>query len=144
MSSRGRDRRAARQVGLQRPAHREGRAAAAEHRIRERAGAGQWLGRGTGRDDHRADADKLNDQGKDKFRTADLNGALGLFQQANSLDPDPRYVLNICLAYEALEKWGDAMASCKQARAMNPPPSSRRRSITGSICSRTSSSAHDR
>ena len=76
----------------------------------------------TGGDEHRADADKLNDQGKDKFRTADLNGALALFQQANSLDPDPRYVLNICLAYEALEKWGDAMASCKQARSMNPPP----------------------
>ena len=75
-----------------------------------------------GSDDHRAQADKLNDQGKDKFRTADLNGALALFEQANTLDPDPRYVLNSCLAYEALEKWGDAIASCKQARAMNPPP----------------------
>lgn len=73
-------------------------------------------------DDHRAEADKLNDQGKDKFRTADLNGALALFQQANQLAPDPRYVLNACLAYEQMGKWDDAMATCKQARAMNPPP----------------------
>lgn len=73
-------------------------------------------------DDHRAEADKLNDQGKDKFRTADLNGALALFQQANQLAADARYVLNECLAYEALAKWDDALASCKEARGMNPPP----------------------
>ena len=73
-------------------------------------------------DDHRAEADKLNDQGKDKFRTADITGALALFQQANQLAPDPRYVLNECLAYETLAKWDDAMAACKEARGMNPPP----------------------
>jgi len=73
-------------------------------------------------DDHRAEADKLSDQGKDRFRSADLNGALALFQQANQLAPDPRYVLNECLAYEAMAKWDDAMASCKEARGMNPPP----------------------
>lgn len=85
-------------------------------------GQGSGSAVATSGDGHRADADKLNDQGKDKFRTADLNGALAMFEQANNVDPDPRYVLNICLAYEALEKWGDATASCKQARAMNPPP----------------------
>lgn len=73
-------------------------------------------------DDHRAEADKLSDQGKDRFRAADLNGALALFQQANQLAPDPRYVLNECLAYEAMAKWEDAMATCKEARGMNPPP----------------------
>ena len=73
-------------------------------------------------DDHRAEADKLSDQGKDRFRAADLNGALALFQQANQLAPDPRYVLNECLAYEAMAKWDDAMATCKEARGMNPPP----------------------
>ena len=73
-------------------------------------------------DDHRAEADKLSDQGKDRFRAADLNGALALFQQANQLAPDPRYVLNECLAYEAMAKWDEAMATCKEARGMNPPP----------------------
>ncbi|MBV8759686.1 MAG: hypothetical protein JO257_20525 [Deltaproteobacteria bacterium] len=86
------------------------------------SGAGSSTATPPPADDHRAEADKLNDQGKDKFRTADLNGALALFQQANQLAPDARYVLNECLAYEAMEKWGDAMATCKQARSMNPSP----------------------
>ena len=71
---------------------------------------------------HRAEADKLNEDGKTKFRTADLNGAIALFQQANQLAPDPRYVFNVCLAYEAQQQWQQATASCQQARSMNPKP----------------------
>lgn len=71
---------------------------------------------------HRAEADKLNEDGKTKFRTADLNGAIALFQQANQLAPDPRYVFNICLAYEALQQWPQATASCQQAKTMSPSP----------------------
>jgi Flp pilus assembly protein TadD len=71
---------------------------------------------------HRADADKLNEDGKTKFRTADLAGAIALFQQANQLAPDPRYVFNICLAYEAQQQWPQATQSCQQAKAMNPTP----------------------
>jgi tetratricopeptide (TPR) repeat protein len=71
---------------------------------------------------HRAEADKLNEDGKTKFRTADLNGAIALFQQANQLAPDARYVFNICLAYEAQQQWQQATASCQQAKTMNPKP----------------------
>lgn len=71
---------------------------------------------------HRAEAEKLNDDGKTKFRTADLPGAIALFQQANQLVPDPRYLFNLCLAYEAEQQWDQATASCKQARTMSPKP----------------------
>jgi hypothetical protein len=71
---------------------------------------------------HRAEADQLNEQGKAKVRTAELDAAVQLFEQANALAPDPRYVYNTCLAYEAAEKWDNALASCKQARGMSPKP----------------------
>lgn len=71
---------------------------------------------------HRAEADKLNEDGKTKFRTADLAGAITLFQQANQLAPDPRYVFNICLAYEAQQQFQQATTSCQQAKSMSPKP----------------------
>ncbi len=70
---------------------------------------------------HRAEADALNRDGGDKLRRADLAGALAAFQQANTLLPDPKYVFNICLTYEAQEQWDNALAACRQARGMNPP-----------------------
>lgn len=73
-------------------------------------------------EDHRAEADALNEQGKAKVRTAELDAAVQLFQQANQLAPDARYVYNICLAYEAGEQWDRALASCKEARGMNARP----------------------
>jgi hypothetical protein len=81
------------------------------------------LGSPVGPDEtHRAEADALNEQGKDKLRGADLPGAQAAFQQANALVPDPRYVFNLCLVYETQEQWDKAIASCRQARAMNPQP----------------------
>lgn len=71
---------------------------------------------------HRAEAEALNEQGKDKLRSADLTGALGAFQQANKVVPDPRYQYNVCLTLEAQEQWDSAIAACKQARGMNPEP----------------------
>jgi hypothetical protein len=73
-------------------------------------------------DGRRAQAEALNDQGKDKLRSADVAGALAAFQQANQLAPDPRYQYNICLVYEAQEQWDAAIGACRQARAMNPDP----------------------
>lgn len=73
-------------------------------------------------DSHRAEADALNAQGSEKLQRADLDGAIATFQQANALDPDPRYVFNACLAYEAKQEWDNAIAACKQARGMNPQP----------------------
>ena len=69
----------------------------------------------------RPDAEKLNEDGKEKLRGADTAGALALFQQANSTLPDARYEFNVCLAYEASEDWTNAAVACKQARSMNPP-----------------------
>ena len=69
---------------------------------------------------HRAQADALNAQGKEKLQRADLQGALAAFQQANALLPDARYQFNICLTFEAQEQWQNAIAACRQARAMNP------------------------
>jgi hypothetical protein len=71
-------------------------------------------------DAKRAEAEALNEAGKEKLRGADVAGALATFQQANALLPDPRYQFNVCLAYEAQELWDKAVAACKQARAMNP------------------------
>src|SRR5262245_41822898 len=56
----------------------------------------------------RAEAEALNDQGKDKLRTADVAGALQAFQGAVALLPDARYQFNICLTLEAGEQWNDA------------------------------------
>ena len=70
----------------------------------------------------RADAEKLNEQGKEKLRGADLTGAMGSFQQAVALVPDARYQYNVCLTFEAQEQFANAIAACKQARGMNPEP----------------------
>jgi tetratricopeptide (TPR) repeat protein len=70
---------------------------------------------------HRAEAEQLNEQGKDKLRSADIAGALAAFQQANQLVPDPKYQYNVCLAYEAGERWQEAIGACQKARSMNPP-----------------------
>jgi hypothetical protein len=73
-------------------------------------------------DARRAQAETLNEQGKEKLRSADIPGALAAFEQANTLVPDARYVYNVCLAQEAQERWDDAIAACKRARSMNPEP----------------------
>lgn len=71
---------------------------------------------------HRAEAEALNDQGKEKLYGADIAGAIALFQQANTLLPDARYEFNVCVALGAQEQWDNAMTACRQARGMNPQP----------------------
>ena len=85
-------------------------------------GSGEGSGSATTPPDdaRRAQAEALNEQGKEKLRGADVAGALTAFQQATALVPDPRYQYNVCLALEAQERWDDAVGACKQARAMNP------------------------
>jgi tetratricopeptide (TPR) repeat protein len=70
----------------------------------------------------RAEADALNDKGKERLFNADTNGALALFQQANALLPDAKYQFNVCIALGAQEKWDDAIAACNKAKGMNPTP----------------------
>lgn len=69
---------------------------------------------------NRAQAEAFNEQGKEKLYSADLNGALALFQQANQALPDAKYEFNICLTLGAQEQWANAQAACQQARGMNP------------------------
>jgi hypothetical protein len=68
----------------------------------------------------RAEAESINDKGKEKLFAADTAGALQLFLQANALLPDPKYKFNVCVALGAMEKWDDAIAACTEARGMNP------------------------
>lgn len=68
----------------------------------------------------RAEAEALNEQGKEKLFGADTAGALALFQQANATLPDPKYQFNVCVALGAAERWDEAIAACTQARSMNP------------------------
>jgi hypothetical protein len=71
----------------------------------------------------RAEAEGLNDKGKERLFAADTAGALVLFQQAMTVLPDPKYQFNVCVALGAQEKWDAAIAACKQARSMNPSES---------------------
>ena len=85
------------------------------------AGSGTGSGSAVGSppdDAKRGQAEALNDQGKEKLRSADVNGALSAFQQANQLIAAARYVYNICLAYEAGQQWDQATGACKQASSM--------------------------
>lgn len=71
---------------------------------------------------HRAEAEKDNDDGKQKVFVADLAGALAAFQQADALVPDPKYEYNLCSTLGLLEKWDEATAMCQKALAKQPPP----------------------
>lgn len=86
------------------------------------SGAGSGSGSSSGAppvdEAKRAQAEALNEQGKEKLRSADLVGALADFTQANQLVADARYQYNVCLAYEAQEQWPNAISACKQARGM--------------------------
>lgn len=69
---------------------------------------------------HRADAEALNTQGREKLQGGDMQGALDLFARANQLLPDARYEFNVCLALEALQRWAEADGACRRARGMAP------------------------
>lgn len=66
------------------------------------------------------EAEAINEQGKEKLRGGDVAGALAAFQQAAQISPDARYVYNVCLTYQAMEKIDTAISECKRARSMNP------------------------
>ncbi len=68
----------------------------------------------------RAEAESLNDKGKEQLVAANTAGALQLFMQANATLPDPKYKFNVCVALGAMEKWDEAIAACTEARGMNP------------------------
>jgi hypothetical protein len=67
------------------------------------------------------DADAVNEAGKQKFKNGDPAGALAEFKRALELRRDPRFLMNMCLAHEALEQWEDAAATCNEVIRMKPP-----------------------
>lgn len=87
-------------------------------------GTGTGTGTGNAAPDEtkRADAEALNEKGKEALFNADTNNALTYFQQANAMLPDAKYQFNICLALGAAQRYPEATTACKQARAMNPSP----------------------
>lgn len=68
----------------------------------------------------RAQAEALKESGIEKLRGDNLTGALADLQQALALVPEPRYQYNICLVYEAMKKWDDAIGACNKVRTMKP------------------------
>jgi hypothetical protein len=70
----------------------------------------------------RPEAEKLDEDGKQKLFAADIKGALEAFTQANQIIPDARYEYNMCNALGLLEQWDNAIAECKKAKSMNPKP----------------------
>lgn len=67
-----------------------------------------------------AQAEDLNNRGKQYFREAQVDQAKSSFEQAIDLNPDPRYMMNLCLAYEALNDYDTAIATCEQVIQAKP------------------------
>lgn len=70
--------------------------------------------------DQLAEADRINDEGKQMFRDGKVAGARARFEQAIEINADPKYVMNLCLAFEALEKYKEAIAACERVITSNP------------------------
>ncbi len=68
----------------------------------------------------KAKAEKLNSEGKQLFIAADIAGAVAKFEAAAQAHPDPRYDFNICLGYETLKRYKDALSMCKRVLSKNP------------------------
>jgi hypothetical protein len=67
-----------------------------------------------------AEAESLNNQGKSLFRSAKVDEARARFEAAIALNPDPRYMMNLCLAHEALKDYERAIATCRDVITAKP------------------------
>ncbi len=65
-------------------------------------------------------AEALNDAGKAAFKKADMTTAAAKFQAAGDLYPDPRYDFNLCMTYEALKRYDEAIATCQKVIDKQP------------------------
>ncbi len=61
-----------------------------------------------------AKAEALSTSGKDAFRAGDAAAAKSKFEAAIALNADPRYILNLCLAQDALDEFEAALATCQR------------------------------
>lgn len=63
----------------------------------------------------------LNDQGKAALYAGDMASAQRLFRAAVARDPQSRYLFNLCIADFQIGEFGDAIISCRAARATAAP-----------------------
>lgn len=66
------------------------------------------------------EAEEANNRGKELFRAAQVSEARDAFARAIELNPDPRYIMNLCLAHEALKDWDTAIQTCEDVIAARP------------------------
>lgn len=69
-----------------------------------------------------AAAEEANNRGKTLFRSAKIAEARAEFERAIELNPDPRYIMNLCLAHEALNQFDVAIQTCERVIAAGPEP----------------------
>lgn len=67
-----------------------------------------------------AEAEEANNRGKQLFRTAKVSEARAEFERAIELNPDPRYIMNLCLAHEALNDYDVAIQTCERVIEAKP------------------------
>jgi tetratricopeptide (TPR) repeat protein len=67
-------------------------------------------------------AEALNEEGKDRFRRGDLEGALQRFRAAIELSPDPRFYFNLCLALEHQKNYARALTACQRVIDLETEP----------------------
>jgi len=75
---------------------------------------------GQGDPARREGAEALNDEGKALFKQANIEGAVDKFKAASALYPDPRYDFNLCISYETLKRYDEALAMCQQVIDKKP------------------------
>ena len=61
-----------------------------------------------------AQAEALSEEGKAAFREGDPSTAKVKFEAAIAANPDPRYIMNLCLAEEAIGNFDAAIATCQR------------------------------
>ena len=71
-------------------------------------------------DDSARRAEALNEEGKSLFRAANIEGATARFRAAFEARPDPRYAFNLCVSYDALKRFDEALGACQQVLDGNP------------------------
>ena len=69
-----------------------------------------------------AEAEAANSRGKELFRGAKVAEARAEFERAIQLNPDPRYIMNLCLAHEALNDFDTAIQTCERVIQAKPEP----------------------
>ncbi len=67
-----------------------------------------------------AEAEALSGAGKEAFRGGDVATAKAKFEAAIALNADPRYLMNLCLANEALSQYDEALAACQKVIDAKP------------------------